>query len=281
MRWIIGDIHGMREPLEALIEVILRRDSSAALYFCGDYCDRGPHTRQTIDFLLSLGDNARFIRGNHDDVLDLCLNGQSLAISPELEKNPDPAAVDEIKEQFLHEGLIETLTSYDADTRELGQRVGDRSAVLAWIDDALASVPQAHRDFFRTLPAIVETDDFFVCHATWPADYADEQGRMNSTILGDPYLRHDVLWGRYTSSQILSQKVWRRTGYFGHTPTDNYIAGGMISVEPGQIIRGEKVVLIDTAAFSPLGRLTALCHDEPHLVQVSHAGRLLTEEATE
>lgn len=278
MRWIVGDIHGMRGPLEALVEAVLRRDNAAQLYFCGDYCDRGPHTRQTIDFLLSLGAAATFVRGNHDDVLDLCLSGKSFGTGPSMGKEADAATVNEIKELFLREGLVETLLSYGADMRELARHNGNWPGVLAWINEGLTRVPQSHKTFYRQLPAIAEADDFFVCHATWPADYVDTQGRMNSTTLGDPYLRHDVLWGRYTASQILSKKVWRRIGYFGHTPTDNYAAGGLLHVEPGQIIRGEQTVLLDTAAFSAGGCLSAVCHDEPQLIQVSHAGRLLTQE---
>ena len=91
---------------------------------------------------------------------------------------------------------------------------------------------------------------------------------MNGIVAGDAYLRHDVLWGRYTPSQIRSQKVWRRIGYFGHTPTDNYLSQQDLMGGPGSIVRGEKTILLDTAAFAPTGRLTAICHETGEIIQV-------------
>ncbi len=271
MRWIIGDIHGMVRPLEKLLEAIRQRDRDPQLYFCGDYCDRGPDTRLVVDLLLTL-EQASFVRGNHDDVMDLCCNGTSFTTGTDLNGNSAEEAQEEIKELFLREGLTETLTSYGADIRELGRRVGDWPAVLAWIDEGLARVPEPHRRFFRELPAIAEADEFFVCHATWPPDQLDERGRMNGMVAGDAYLRHDVLWGRYTASQIRSEKVWERTGYFGHTPTDNYLGTPDLLSAAGSIIRGEKAVLLDTAAFSPVGRLTGICHDTGEVVQAMEEG---------
>jgi serine/threonine protein phosphatase 1 len=270
MRWIIGDVHGMLVPLEAMLDNIRARDRSAELFFCGDYCDRGPHTRQVIDLLLSLR-NAKLVRGNHDDVMDLCCNGTSFTTGAELGQSVEEAQA-EIKELFLREGLTETLVSYGAELYELGRRVGDWPAVLRWIDEALALVPLSHRSFFRSLPAVVEADDFFVCHATWPPDHLDEPGRMNGIVAGDPYLRHDVLWGRYTANQVRARKVWKRVGYFGHTPTDNYLGAPDIMPESGSITRGEKTVLLDTGAFVPGGRLTAICHDDGRIIQVEQSG---------
>lgn len=275
MRWIIGDVHGMLHPLESVLENIRARDRKAELFFCGDYCDRGPHTRQVIDLLMDL-ENARFVRGNHDDVMDLCCNGTSFTTGADLGQSVEEAQA-EIKELFLREGLTETLVSYGAELNELARRVGDWPAVLRWIDGALSMVPTSHREFFRSLPAVVEADEFFVCHATWPPDHLDEQGRMNGIVAGDPYLRHDVLWGRYTANQIRSRKVWKRQGYFGHTPTDNYLAATDIMPASGAIVRGDKVVLLDTGAFVAGGRLTAICHDDGKVIQVDQHGDALPE----
>ena len=72
MRWIIGDVHGMLKPLEAIVNEIHRTDPRAWLYFVGDYVNRGPESRGVVDLLLTL-QNAKFIRGNHDDLLDQIL----------------------------------------------------------------------------------------------------------------------------------------------------------------------------------------------------------------
>ncbi len=63
----IGDIHGCRTALDALLQSLnLQLDD--ALVFLGDYVDRGPDSRGVIERLLELSarDNATFLRGNHD-----------------------------------------------------------------------------------------------------------------------------------------------------------------------------------------------------------------------
>ena len=54
MRWVIGDIHGMVKPLEALIRAVEQHDKERQLMFVGDYVNRGPHSKEVIDLLLSL-----------------------------------------------------------------------------------------------------------------------------------------------------------------------------------------------------------------------------------
>src|SRR2546421_9431211 len=101
MRWVIGDVHGMLRPLRALVSEIETRDSSLPeFWFVGDYVNRGPESRGVIDFLLGLK-RARFCRGNHDDVLDMILNGESYCQHPDAQ-NPVAAFM-----WFIHFGLWE------------------------------------------------------------------------------------------------------------------------------------------------------------------------------
>ncbi|XP_031281740.1 tyrosine-protein phosphatase RLPH2-like [Pistacia vera] len=72
----IGDIHGYISKLQNLwtnLETLIDSSdfNSALIIFLGDYCDRGPNTRQVIDFLLSLptkypNQTHVFLSGNHD-----------------------------------------------------------------------------------------------------------------------------------------------------------------------------------------------------------------------
>ena len=112
MRWIIGDIHGMLEPLEALLEAVRKVDASPRWYFVGDYINRGPDAKGVIDLLLELPD-AQFVRGNHDDIFDTVLHGESYA--PHLvEGNPVSAF-----KWFMQHGLADTFMSYGVDYAEL------------------------------------------------------------------------------------------------------------------------------------------------------------------
>lgn len=74
--YAIGDIHGCRGTLDALLD---RLDLSPEdhLVFVGDYIDRGPDSHGVIERLIALrdaaasGDGPRctFLRGNHDQML--------------------------------------------------------------------------------------------------------------------------------------------------------------------------------------------------------------------
>ncbi|XP_057777827.1 tyrosine-protein phosphatase RLPH2-like [Salvia miltiorrhiza] len=72
----VGDIHGYIRKLQNLwsnLEKALPPSDfqSALIIFLGDYCDRGPNTKEVIDFLISLPSNYPnqrhiFLCGNHD-----------------------------------------------------------------------------------------------------------------------------------------------------------------------------------------------------------------------
>lgn len=68
----IGDIHGHFEKLQSLffkLEKELNRDD--VLVFLGDYVDRGPHSKEVLDFLIQISKkrtNSVFLRGNHEDM---------------------------------------------------------------------------------------------------------------------------------------------------------------------------------------------------------------------
>ncbi|NLF19258.1 MAG: serine/threonine protein phosphatase, partial [Lentisphaerae bacterium] len=74
--WVIGDIHGMADPLHRLLRrlQLAERERPAAettWVFLGDYIDYGPSSRQVLDTLLALRQEAAcvFLAGNHEDML--------------------------------------------------------------------------------------------------------------------------------------------------------------------------------------------------------------------
>src|SRR5574342_423760 len=77
MHWVVGDIHGMLKPLERLLEAVRAADPEPQFCFAGDYVNRGPDSRGVIELRLTLKKDARFLRGNHDDIFQQILTGNS------------------------------------------------------------------------------------------------------------------------------------------------------------------------------------------------------------
>ena len=262
MRWVFGDIHGMIRPLEALLRAVERRDASAELMFVGDFVNRGPDSRAVIDLLMSLK-NAHVVRGNHDDVFDQVLSGQSYAGKP----GEDQRVM--AFNWFLQHGLDKTFQSYGVTASELA-RVA-RRAKDATLDELAASVPAAHRQWVRALPLVIERDDMFVAHAKWDVNSGAEDPPIAERIGLEQGLPYTLLWGRYRPEELLCDKPWRRTGYFGHTPVDFYTDGEQLVP-----VAGPRIVMLDTAAaLVPHGRLTAFCHEERSFLQADQSGKMV------
>ncbi|MFQ5698276.1 MAG: metallophosphoesterase family protein [Myxococcota bacterium] len=186
MLYAIGDIHGMREPLEALIESLPLRDGDRLL-FIGDYVDRGPDPAGTVEYLIALQQRRRctFLIGNHESMLLSFLGW----------KGPLWFG----GEAFLHNGGETTLESYGY--------MADRKSF---------ELPPGHEDFYRALqPWHLEGEYLFV-HA----------GVSRRTLqLSDPKyaLEHesprDLLWQRATAALPHSLGV---TVVYGHTPLPDF-----------------------------------------------------------
>jgi serine/threonine protein phosphatase 1 len=267
MRWIVGDIHGMLRPLETVLREVSRIDPQPALYFVGDYVNRGPDSRGVIELLLHLP-NARFIRGNHDDVLDQVLHGVCYA--------ENSSAGDRFLafQWFLEHGLFETLLSYGVSREIIARMITQRTADS--ISRLIDCFPESHRQFIRNLPVYIEDPDLFVIHAKWPLKQRHTPAELLAPPrLPTPSLRHEILWGRYVDADLRRSPSWTKTGYFGHTPVPTYTE----YVDSRVPIVLEKLVLLDTAAaLLPDGRLTAYCPDWRQMVQADPSGRLISSD---
>src|SRR4029077_9588087 len=113
----------------------------------GDYVNRGPQSRAVIDLLLSL-DNAKFIRGNHDDVVDQILHGSAYA------ENASRGDRFIAFQWFIEHGLLETLQSYGVTTEQISKVLSHRTR--ASLEPIIDLFPLEHRMFIRALPVLIE-----------------------------------------------------------------------------------------------------------------------------
>lgn len=265
MRWVIGDIHGMFAPLETILIVIAKLDRQPIFNFVGDYINRGPESKRVLDLLTEL-EHARFVRGNHDDVFDLILNDHWLGGE---EETFDPLAA---CNWFLKHGLRDTLISYGVAHREIEQFMDEPAE--RFLHTIRSKVPKRHREFFRNLPIFIGETDLLIAHAFWPPEEVNDDTHIHERIDDDVEMSHRVLWERWKNFQILADKPWKRPAFFGHTPVQNYPAS--MREMDCQPVCGPMVTLLDTAiALGNDGRLTAVCVEDGHVVQIDRNCRVI------
>ena len=73
--YLIGDVQGCFDSLQALLKKIKFSTDKDQLFFLGDVVNRGNKSLQTLRFIKDLGDNAQLVLGNHDFHLLGCVLG--------------------------------------------------------------------------------------------------------------------------------------------------------------------------------------------------------------
>ncbi|MCB1498906.1 MAG: serine/threonine protein phosphatase [Bauldia sp.] len=152
MVYAIGDVHGCLDLLVALEDRIVSdsqryASSRKAIVLLGDVIDRGPDSSGVIEHLLGEPPEGfvRFVlAGNHETaMLDFL----------------DSPTTDDL---WLHIGGEETLRSYGVGplVRSPGRRERQRIA-----DAAVASIPEEHIAFLRSLPVTLRWRDYLFVHA--------------------------------------------------------------------------------------------------------------------
>jgi serine/threonine protein phosphatase 1 len=178
----VGDIHACAAELEVLLDSFAPT-ADDQLVFLGDYVDRGPASRETIDRLLVL--RARlpatvFLRGNHEEMMlaFLGLGGQGADI-------------------FLRAGGAATLASYG---------VAVRPGASPRPEELRAALPPDHLEFLTgSLRLHFEASPYLFVHA------GVRPGVDLSRQVPD-----DLLWIREEFLSAEHGLPW--TVVFGHTP---------------------------------------------------------------
>ncbi|HNX75070.1 MAG TPA: metallophosphoesterase [Candidatus Rifleibacterium sp.] len=165
----IGDIHGYADELRALLTLMgyqavdgVFRHPGRQAFFTGDFIDRGPKIRETLQIVKSMIDNgqALAIMGNHE-FNAICYNiadGRGDFLRRHTEKNNRQHA--------------ETLRQFES----------CRTEYHAWIQ------------WFKTLPMAFEADEFRVVHACWDAGHISA---IREALQSDIYCQNDTLSDRF------------------------------------------------------------------------------------
>ena len=136
----IGDIHGCYDGFRALVEKKLRLKKDDKLILLGDYIDRGPQSKEVLDYIIELldkGYNIVPLRGNHEQLLlDAYENKRSDFLS-----------------HWLYNGGDSTMESFGL--------------------DSLKDIDPVYIEFFKGLDYYYAEGDYIFVHAGFNDDLDD------------------------------------------------------------------------------------------------------------
>ena len=235
--YAIGDIHGHLDLLHHvhdLIAIDMAGHGPGTIVHVGDLVDRGPDSSGVVEYLragVARGEDWVVLKGNHDRMFSLFLN--------------DPKAQDEgltPKYTWLHAKLggLTTLASYGV------QKPALRSVAHVH-NDALAAVPQSHRDFLTTRPTWLRRGDCIFVHAG---------------------IRPGVPMEQQTETDL----VWIRTGFLDDTrPHEALVVHGHTAIDTPTHY-GNRVNIDSSAAYG--GPLSAIVIDDAGIFLLTRKGRV-------
>lgn len=182
--YAISDIHGCAHLLEPMLRVIdadlaHRRPRHAIEVYLGDYIDRGPDTRLTLDLLIerSRRSNAVFLKGNHEAFLGKVLR--------------DPSLLGD----WLRIGGAQTLASYGVSLTDEGLETSDPTALLR---ELARAIPRSHVEFLSNLRLSFTCGDFFFVHAGVRSGVPlSEQREEDLLWIRDEFLQNDERFSKY------------------------------------------------------------------------------------
>jgi serine/threonine protein phosphatase 1 len=215
--YAIGDIHGRFDLLEEMASEI-RRDLRAARpartmeVFLGDYVDRGPQSREVVEWLIDappLTDERICLLGNHEEML---LN----AVDDE-----------EWMSNWLYNGAPETFVSYRVETRGIGG-----SGLVDLQEGFRAALPSRHLEFLAGLHRVLVVEPYLFVHAgIRPGVPLDRQDPQDLVWIRGPFLECEDDLGFVV--------------VHGHTPTAHpEVQRNRINIDTGAVFTGRLTCVV-------------------------------------
>jgi bis(5'-nucleosyl)-tetraphosphatase (symmetrical) len=174
MHYIVGDIQGCCDPLDALLDKVGFSPSRDHLWVVGDLVNRGPTSLRTLKRLRGLGDAACCLLGNHDLHL--------LAVAHGVRKPHKGDTLDEILQADDRDEWISWLRTRRLAVHEQGWLMVHAGVVPQWdlaLTLSLAGEVEQH----------LRSDDMVDFLHTM---YGNEPSRWDASLAGNDRLRFTV-----------------------------------------------------------------------------------------
>jgi serine/threonine protein phosphatase 1 len=215
--YAIGDVHGRADLLAKVfsnIDADLRAAPVARPIhvMVGDYIDRGPASRETLDLIIERGrfHEMIFLKGNHETYVPAFIQ--------------DPT----IMQHWQHVGGLETLLSYGLKPSMNSDATERSELAIAF----RAALPPAHVKFLSELRATFICGDYFFVHAgVRPGISLKEQNE------------DDLLWIR--DDFLLCENNFGKIIVHGHTPVaEPDIRSNRINIDTGAYATGRLTCIL-------------------------------------
>jgi serine/threonine protein phosphatase 1 len=228
--YAIGDIHGrldlLNECLCQIDEDLERNKIGRSIQvFLGDYIDRGPASRETVDRLIERGSRYEcvFLKGNHEELALRSLT--DAAVLP----------------KWLHFGGLETLVSYGISATTSSEK----RDVINLQSAFQKALPPSHSRFYENLKTHFRCGSYFFAHAgVKPGVELSKQTEKDLLWIRDEFLSSTVDFGMIV--------------VHGHTPTSQVeVRSNQINVDTGAyasgllsslVLDGNALAIIDSSS---------------------------------
>jgi len=113
-RFVIGDIHGCYLSLKKLVEKKVQLGKNDQLFLLGDYIDKGPESKKTLNYIMKLMDKGYAVyplRGNHEQtLLDTEINDPKEILVWLMRRSPDMLKNGKLRKK--HRNFLNSLSTY-------------------------------------------------------------------------------------------------------------------------------------------------------------------------
>lgn len=232
----IGDIHGELGALFKVLSCFPELDASDTLLFVGDYLDRGPKSKQVVEYIRRLHEQtpAKIValRGNHEDAwLRVVQRGWDEFVIP------------------VSNGCLATYRSY-VDGPVPAEKEAPKKEELLLLTTG-EFFPAEHVSWMESLPYWYEDEHAIYVHAGLP------QGKHGFPHPSRVEPQSALLWCR---EQAFFREYRGKLVVFGHTVTE-YLPpelSGYTPDDPTDVWAGECCIGLDTGAGRAGGFLTGI-----------------------
>ncbi|MGB3290513.1 MAG: symmetrical bis(5'-nucleosyl)-tetraphosphatase [Burkholderiaceae bacterium] len=239
--WMVGDLQGCREPLQALLaHPEITRDPQARFWFAGDLINRGPDSLGTLRTVMDLGERAISVLGNHDLHL--------LAVAAGVKKPGKSDTIDDILQAPDAQELIDWLRHCPLAHYEQGHLLVHAGVQAKW-------------DVKKTLALAAEVESVL--------RGPDWKKMLHSMYGNDPVHWKDDLTGgkrlRVIINTLTRMRMCDAHGHmeFSHKGAPSHNSDGLLPWfdVPGRVIRDDTVVFGHWSTLGLLIRPDVICLD--------------------